>query len=510
MPIHPIRSLEPETSASIPSNRHTLNSAPALGDIEQREKELRDFIENAAVALHWVGEDGTIRWANRAEMALLGYSPEEYIGHNIAEFHVDAAVIENILRRLKKGQDLEGCQARLRCKDGSIRYVLINSSVYREEGRFVHTRCVTLDITDQKKNFEVYERFAAIVESSDDAILSKDLHGIIRSWNRGAQRIFGYTPEETIGKHISMLAPPEHADEIPDILGRIARGERVDHYETKRKTKDGRILTISLTVSPIRDATGTVVGASKVARDVTERVQHEQALQDANAALRRANSDLQHFAYSASHDLQEPLRTVATYSELLQKTFGGKLGQTGDDYIGHAVRGALRMEALLRDLRTYAQVSTAEYEPKEDQEASDVLKKALANLESSIAETGAQITSTALPRIRIYEFQLEQLFQNLIGNAIRYRGTDPPRIHVAAVRQDREWVFSVQDNGIGIDPQYKEQVFGIFKRLHSSAEYPGTGMGLAICQRIVERLGGRIWVESELGRGSTFFFTVPC
>jgi PAS domain S-box-containing protein len=442
-------------------------------------------------------------------MKLLGYAPAEYIGHNIAEFHTDAAVIEDILCRLKKNQDLVGCEARLRCKDGSIRDVVIDSSVYREEGRFVHTRCVTRDVTEQRKSIEVYERLAAIVESSDDAILSKDLNGIIRSWNRGAQRIFGYSPEETVGRHISMLAPPEHADEIPDILTRIARGERVDHYETKRRTKDGRILTISLTVSPIRDATGSVVGASKVARDVTERVQHEQALQEANAALRRANSDLEHFAYSASHDLQEPLRMVATYSELLQKKFGGQLGQAGDDYINFMVRGALRMEALLRDLRMYAQVSAAEYEPKEDVEASDVLKKALGNLEASIAETGAQITSTNLPRIRMYEFQLEQIFQNLIGNAIRYRGPDPPRIHVAAVQQGKEWLFSVQDNGIGIDPQYKEQVFGIFKRLHSSAEYPGTGMGLAICQRVIERVGGRIWVESEPGRGSTFFFTVP-
>jgi light-regulated signal transduction histidine kinase (bacteriophytochrome) len=306
-----------------------------------------------------------------------------------------------------------------------------------------------------------------------------------------------------------MLAPQEHADEIPDILTRIARGERVDHYETKRKTKDGRILTISLTVSPIRDASGAVVGASKVARDVTERVRQEHALHEANTALRRANADLEHFAYSASHDLQEPLRMVATYSELLQKRFGGQLGPTGDEYIGHTIRGALRMEALLRDLRTYAQVSAADYEPREDLEAGAVLTNALANLESSIAETGAQITSAPLPRIRIYEFQLEQLFQNLIGNAIRYRGSDPPRIHVAAERQGREWVFSVQDNGIGIDPKYKEQVFGIFKRLHTAAQYPGTGMGLAICQRIIERLGGRIWVESEPGRGSTFFFTVP-
>lgn len=201
---------------------------------------------------------------------------------------------------------------------------------------------------------------------------------------------------------------------------------------------------------------------------------------------------------------------VATYSELLQKRFGGKLGPAGDEYIAHAVRGALRMEALLRDLRTYAQVSAAEHEPQEDLESSGVLKEVLATLEGSMFETGAEITSTELPRIRIYKFQLEQLFQNLIGNAIRYRGSDTLRIHVAAVRQDKEWVFSVQDNGIGIDPKYKEQVFGIFKRLHSAAEYPGTGLGLAICQRIIERVGGRIWVESELGRGSTFFFTVPC
>jgi len=197
MPIHPSRSREPETSTSIPSNRHALSFAPAFGDIEQREKELRDFVENAAVALHRVGEDGTILWANRAEMTLLGYTPEEYIGHNIAEFHVDAAVIEDILCRLKKGQALEGCQARLRCKDGSIRYVLINSSVYREEGRFVHTRCVTLDITDQKKDFEAYERLAAIVESSDDAILSKDLRGIIREMDRLFPGLGEHLEEET-------------------------------------------------------------------------------------------------------------------------------------------------------------------------------------------------------------------------------------------------------------------------------------------------------------------------
>jgi light-regulated signal transduction histidine kinase (bacteriophytochrome) len=200
---------------------------------------------------------------------------------------------------------------------------------------------------------------------------------------------------------------------------------------------------------------------------------------------------------------------VATYSDMLQRKFGGKLGPSGDEYIRYTIEGALRMEQLLRDLRAYTQASTMEQEPTEDIDAGKILDKALLNLETAIKDSGSSITRSDLPFVRMYEFQLQQLFQNLIANSIRYRADAPPRIHVAAQRQGKEWLFSVQDNGIGIDAQYKEQVFGIFKRLHSTAEYPGTGMGLAICQRIVERSGGRIWVESQPGQGSTFFFTVP-
>jgi PAS domain S-box-containing protein len=366
------------------------------------------------------------------------------------------------------------------------------------------------DLTEQNSTSELQQRLAAIVESSDDAIIGKDLNGIIQSWNRGAERIFGYKADEIIGKHISTLAAPEVIDEIPGILKRIAQGERVDHYQTKRKTKDGRILTLSLTVSPIRDASGAVMGASKVARDITERERQEEALRKVNAALTRSNADLQQFAYSASHDLQEPLRMVATYSDMLQRKFGGKLGPSGDEYIRYTIEGALRMEQLLRDLRAYTQASTMEQEPTEDIDAGKILDQALLNLDTAIKDSGASIARSDLPLVRLHEFQLQQLFQNLIGNAIRYRTDAPPKIQVAARRQGKEWLFSVQDNGIGIDPQYKEQVFGIFKRLHSTAEYPGTGMGLAICQRIVERAGGRIWVESQPGQGSTFFFTVPC
>ena len=357
---------------------------------------------------------------------------------------------------------------------------------------------------------ELQERLAAIVESSDDAIIGKDLNGVIRTWNRSAERIFGYQAAEVVGKHVSILAPADARDEIPAILARIARGERVDHYETRRRTKDGRVLNVSLTVSPVRDASGAIVGASKVARDITERKRQEQALREANEALVEANADLQQIAYSASHDLQEPLRMVTTYSEMLKKKFGGKLGPNGDEYIGYTVQGALRMERLLSDLRTFARASATDEMPPGEIDAGRMLDRALANLEAAIRGSDASVSRSALPLVPMHEFQLLQVFQNLIGNSLRYRASDPPRIHVAAERLGNEWQFSVQDNGIGINPQYKEQIFGIFKRLHSAAEYPGTGMGLAICKRIVERAGGRIWVESAPGRGSTFYFTVPC
>jgi PAS domain S-box-containing protein len=349
---------------------------------------------------------------------------------------------------------------------------------------------------------------ASIVESSDDAIVSKNLDGIIMSWNQGAERLFGYTAAEAIGKSINILIPPDRFEEEPGILARLRRGERVDHFETIRVRKDGSRLNISLTISPVKDAQGVVVGASKIARDITERVRQEQALQIANAALHQANADLQLFAYSASHDLQEPLRMLKVYSELLQETFGGQLGEVGDEFIRHTVEGATRMDSLLHGLRTYMRASATYDPPVEETDAGEVVNRALLNLQTAIEESGATITVGALPRVRMHEFQMEQLFQNLIGNAIRYRN-GAPCIKISATLQDKNWLFSVEDNGIGIESRFKEQIFGVFRRLHANSEYPGTGIGLAICQRIVERAGGRIWVESEPEKGSTFYFTIP-
>ena len=486
-------------------------------ELAHRDTQFDTLFNRAPLGVYVVDADFRIREVNPVALPVFGDIAGSVVGRDFDEvIHIlwDKAYADEIVgifrHTLETGEPYNSPErAEYRADRGVIEYYEWRlDRIYLADGR-LGVACYFRDIGDRKRAEQNANLLASIVESSDDAIVSKNLDGIIMSWNRGAERLFGYTAAEVVGQSITILIPPDRLDEEPKILERLKRGERVDHYETKRRTKDGRILTVSLTVSPVRDASGAITGASKVARDITDRERHEQALRDANDALIRSNADLQQFAYSASHDLQEPLRMVATYSELLRRDFGEKLGPQGDEYIRYSIQGALRMEQLLRDLRAYTLASSSGQEPTEDIDAGPVLDKALADLAAAIKDSGAVVSRTALPRVRLHDFQLEQLFQNLIGNAIRYRSADAPRIHVAAPQRGAEWLFSVQDNGIGIDSQYKEKIFGIFQRLHSAAEYPGTGMGLAICQRIVERAGGRIWVESEPGRGSTFFFTIP-
>jgi len=459
--------------------------------------------------------DGTFIDGNRASVEGCGFTRGQVLGKPLWECgwwsrspEVQQRIRDAISRSIE-GEPFRG-EMRYWMADGSERVMHLACMPIRDEsGRVMFLMLNGIDIGEVAESAPPGALLAAIVDSCDDAIISKDLNGIITSWNQGATRLFGYTAEEAVGRSILMLIPETLQDEEPRILAQLRGGKLIDHYETVRVSKDGSSHNVSLTISPVKDASGRVVGASKVARDVTERVRHEQAMREANAALQRANADLEQFAYSASHDLQEPLRMISAYSELLRKKFGGKLGALGDEYIGHAVDGAMRMERLLRDLRVYTNVSTGRHEPAAKIDSSEVLRKTLVNLQVAIQDSGAAITVSELPRVHMLDFQLEQVFQNLVGNAIVYRGDHPPRIHIAAERRDRDWQFSVQDNGIGIEPQYKEQVFGIFKRLHTASEHPGTGMGLAICHRIIERAGGRIWLESEPGRGSTFYFTIP-
>ena len=448
--------------------------------------------------------NGTITSWNKGAERLFGYTAEELIGKSITLLIPPDRQNEEpeILARLRKGERVDHFETLRRRKDGTLLDISLTiSPVKNASGQIIGASKIARDTSETKRAERNNRLLSAIVDSSDDAIISKDLNGTIMSWNSGAERLFGYPAAEAIGMSVMTLIPEDRLDEEPRILGRLRRGERVDHFETVRRKKDGTLLDISLTISPVRNAEGAIIGASKIARDITERKRAE-------AEIRRVNQDLEQFAFSASHDLQEPLRNIKLYSELLSRRYGDKFEGEALEFLGYLSAGATRMEMLVRDLLAYSQV-TARQESTGETDANEVLAQTLSILAPTISQAGAEVASDLLPSVRIHRTHLQQLFQNVIGNAIKYRGHEPPRVHVTAARQLGYWVFSVGDNGIGIAREYHDHVFGLFKRLHNTAEYAGTGIGLAICKRIVEQYHGRIWVESELGKGSIFRFTLP-
>ncbi len=311
---------------------------------------------------------------------------------------------------------------------------------------------------------------------------------------------------------LDILSPKSHAHCI-DIFQGVMAGEKIDKVEAVFVTKDGKEIMVEGSIN-CRFVNGKPIATRGIFRDITERKRAEAALQEVNAALRQSNEALRHsneylnqLAYAVSHDLQESLRMVIVYSQLLKKRYQGSLDGNADQFIADLVEGAQRMKMLLKDLLEYSRVANASEQPSAPVDCNAALQQALSNLGAAIKQSRATIASDHLPTVRAHDTHFLQLFQNLVGNAIKYRSTAPPRIQVSAKQEETEWVFAVQDNGIGIDPQYTKQVFGIFTRLHGH-KYPGTGIGLAICQKIVERYGGRIWVESALGKGSTFYFTI--
>jgi light-regulated signal transduction histidine kinase (bacteriophytochrome) len=263
---------------------------------------------------------------------------------------------------------------------------------------------------------------------------------------------------------------------------------------------------VEISLSPLDGPEGASVTAA--IRDISDRKAAARLLAEKMAELRHSNEQLEQFAHIASHDLQEPLRMVASYTQLLAKRYRGRLDADADEFIGYAVDGTQRMKRLIEDLLQYSRAGKGS-PPVFRFPSEEALRVALKNLRSAIEESHAQVTSDALPEIVSADSTLVQVFQNLVGNAIKYRGDRVPKIHVSAEATDREWVFTVEDNGIGIEPKYFDRIFLVFQRLHSREEYEGTGIGLAICKRVLQQQGGRIWVESEPGVGSTFRFSLP-
>jgi PAS domain S-box-containing protein len=547
-----------------------------------------------------------------------------FITHVIAEDKDSAR--ESVERAYSTG--IFNMECRIMVND-SIRWIAAQGKVFRDEhGQPIRMMGTIEDITEHKEEQLAKEHYAAIIASSDDAIYSMDLDGIITSWNDAAARIYGYSRDEIIGKPNALLIPKSHLDEEGTVIQMLMAGGRTEHYETIRLTKPGNLISVSLTASAINDKSGKIVGISKIARDITEqklakdavrsqaellnlshdtimvrdldgtirywnhgaeemygftqqevigqishnllktvfpksladleqeilengrwegeltrytkdgrnvvvssrhslkrdeqgmpiavleinndiseRKKAEQKQLALAEELKRSNTELQQFASVASHDLQEPLRGVTSCLEIIEDTCKDKLDDEDKELFRHAVDGASRMHTLIDDLLSLSRVTT-KGRLSRPVDLSTVVERVLENLKFSIKECGATITRDTLPVIGADSTQLNQLFQNLISNAIKFRGSKLPQIHIKAERQDGNWLFAVCDNGIGFEQAYMDKIFLPFQRLHNRGKYPGNGIGLAICKKIVERHGGNIWAESEPGVGTTFYFTM--
>jgi PAS domain S-box-containing protein len=482
----------------------------ALRASEVTHRLLLDDIQDYAISM--LDPDGlVVNWNVGAER-IKGYTADQIIGHSFACFFSpdDLATDrpQDLLRITAASGRHEEQGMRVR-RDGSKFLANMTLTALRgADGSLRGFSEITRDLSESQAS---EARYRGLLEAAPDGMVVVNQAGEIALLNVQAEKQFGYHRDELLGQPVTNIIPEGFAERIISDGLRSAADAIAQQIGTGieliGRRKNGSEFPIEIMLSPLEDAEGILVTAA--IRDITGRKANEAELLRKVDELYRSNEELQQFAYIASHDLQEPLRMVASYTQLLARRYKGRLDSDADDFIAFAVDGANRMQRLIQDLLAFSRVGTKGTELIETS-SEDALQLALVNLRGAIEEGGAIVTHGPLPPVLADETQLIQLFQNLIGNAIKYKGTEVPMIHVCAVRNGAErWQFSVEDNGMGIDAQYFERIFGMFQRLHKRDEFAGTGIGLAICKKIVERHGGNISIESQPGHGSTFFFSMP-
>jgi PAS domain S-box-containing protein len=475
-------------------------------EVSRQAAELAAFVDTAAIGLHRVGPDGVILWANDAELETLGYARDEYVGHHIGEFHADRAVLADILERLHRGERLLEYPAQMKCRDGSLKSVLIDSRALWENGRFVHTQGFTRDVTDRRRAEQTRALLAAIVEASADAIVSKTLDGVITSWNAGAERIFGYSAAEAVGRPIDLVIPPDRLAEERDILRRLRRGERIDHYETVRRAKDGRLLDVSLSLSPIRDGSGQVTGASKIARDITDRKRAELEREESN---RRKDE----FIAILAHELRNPLAPVRNAARYLKLTGPGD--SDARRQVDMIERRVAQMSRLIDDLLDVSRISRGRLELRRERVAcSEVVEAAIDDCRDELEAKGQYLGVTMPPgpvELEADRERLVQVLSNIIGNAVKYTPTGGRIMVTVTVPTPGTLVISVADDGIGIPPAKLTEIFDLFAQVdHSLERQGGLGIGLTLVRQLTELHGGAVEARSQgIGHGSEFILMLP-
>jgi PAS domain S-box-containing protein len=499
------------------ASRRLAEAAQRDSEAKESGAKFRGLLEAAPDAMIVVNERGEIVLVNLQAEKQFGYRRDELLGKMVNSIVPRGFAERLVADGLRSAEDAlaqqigTGIELTARRKDGSEFPIEIMLSPLRStEGILVTAAIRNISV---RKDAEAHlvqmeNKYRGLLEAAPDAMVVVNQAGKIVLLNLQAEKQFGYRRDELLGQKMSNIVPsgfPERlvADSLRSAEDALAQQIGTGIELTARR-KDGSEFPIEIMLSPLKSADGVLVTAA--IRDITARKNSEAQLLEKVKELNRSNEELQQFAYIASHDLQEPLRMVASYTALLARRYKGKLDSDADDFIAFAVDGASRMQLLIRDLLAYSRVGSKGKELV-DTSSAEALQHAIHNLRGAIEGSAALVTHDALPSVMADEMQLTQLFQNLVGNAIKYRRAGVPRVHITAVPNDaNKWMFSVQDNGLGIEPQFFERIFGVFQRLHKREEFDGTGIGLAICKKIVERHGGTISVESTFGEGSTFYF----
>jgi len=488
--------------------------------LAEPDSSFRTLFEEAPYGILMGHEDCRLINVNPAFCRMVGYSCDELIGKTFYDFtHPDDVGRTELVRdNVLGGRYPVKYLKRMVRKDGQVILCKItNSAVFKEDGSVLYVFGMVEDVTHLNQLEHRQSQLAAVVESSSDGIFSLSLNGMIQTWNRGAERMYGYAAEEALEQPANFLIETEARS--PELYLRsiheALQGRSGTNIETVHRCKDGRQIPVSITISPIRNEFQQVEGVSVISRDMTVYKQtllaldgSQQRMRKTSERLARTNKELEQFAFVASHDLQEPLRTISCFLQLLSSNYRGKLDTRADEYIQFAVEGAQRMQKLILDLLHFSR-TTRSYSESRPIRVADMVEIAVSNLQGLIQSHVAEVKVDELPMVLSRDTQLAQVFQNLISNAIKFRTEKPPVIHIYVERLRDEWIFRVSDNGIGFSKDHAERIFLIFQRLHTWEEYPGTGVGLAICKKIVEAHGGRIWAEAELGKGSIFSFTLP-